>query len=77
MKLYGYTDKEPHELAELKEVSFIADPTELRKLAGFLMAQAEGYEAGDEQDHIHFSVFVGDDEMSNDVIVCHPKYLRG
>ncbi|GLQ97854.1 hypothetical protein [Dyella mobilis] len=76
MKLYGYTDTEPHQLAALKEVSFIADPTELRKLAAFLINQADLYAGGGEQEHGHFSDFVGDREMVGDVIVCNPKYFR-
>lgn len=77
MKLYGYIDSEPHKLAELKEVSLIADPTELRKLAEFLISQAERYEGGNDQEHAHFSDFIGDREMNWDVIVCNPKYFSG
>jgi hypothetical protein len=77
MKLYGYTSAEPEKLAELIEVSFIADPVELRKLAGFLIDQAERFVAGDEKEHTHFSDFIGDRKMTNDVIVCNPKYFRG
>jgi hypothetical protein len=77
MKLYGYTGAEPEKLAELIEVSFIADPMELRKLAGFLIDQAERFAAGDEMEHKHFSDFLGDREMTYDVIVCNPKHFRG
>jgi hypothetical protein len=76
MKLYGYTNTEPHKLAELKEVSFVADPAELRKLAEFLIDQAERHAEEDEQEHAHFSDFVRDREMSVDVIVCNQKYFR-
>lgn len=75
MKLYGYTNMEPDKLVALTEVSFIADPAELRKLAGFLIDQAERFAAGDQQEHAHFSDFVGDREMNGDVIVCNPKYF--
>jgi hypothetical protein len=76
MKLYGYTDTEPHKMALLTEVSFIANPVELRKLAAFLVSQAELYEAEGEQEHAHFSDFLGDREMVGDIIVCNPKYFH-
>jgi hypothetical protein len=76
MKLYGYTDAEPYKLAELKEVSFVADPAELRKLAEFFIDQAERHAEGGEQEHAHFSDFVRDRQMSVDVIVFNQKYFR-
>lgn len=76
MKLYGYPGTEPEKLTMLSEVSLIADPLELRRLAGFLINQAERFAEGDEQEHAHFSDFVGDKEMAVDVIVCNPRYFR-
>jgi len=76
MKMYGYTDIEPHKLTALKEVSLIADSAELRKLAEFLINQAEHFATGGEQEHAHFSDFVGNRKASSDVIICNPKYFR-
>lgn len=75
MKLYGYTEAEPEKLAELKEVSFIADPAELRKLAAFFINQAELYAGGGDQEHVHFSDFAGGRDVVKDVIICNPKYF--
>lgn len=43
MKIYGYP-KEGNDLQELVEVTFQAEPNQLRGLASFLMEMAQGLE---------------------------------
>ncbi|HET7330109.1 hypothetical protein [Dyella sp.] len=74
MKLYGYTASNVEELVELAEVSFVANPIELRKLAEFFVSQAELFEAGDGREHTHFSDFIKNRDARSDVVVCNPKY---
>jgi hypothetical protein len=75
MKIYGYSCANAQKLLELIEVSFIASPMELRKLADFLISQAGHLELGEEWEHVHFSDFLDDRNMNNDVIVFNPKYI--
>jgi hypothetical protein len=60
MKLYGYKDEglpiEDGQPSELAEITLVATPEELRKIAGFLQSAAQNMERmGNAYDHEHLS----------------------
>ncbi len=60
MKLFGYSATEPNienvVPSELAEISLVADPAELRAIASFLQAAADGMEKyGTNWEHEHLS----------------------
>lgn len=60
MKLYGYKDEglpiEDVNPSELAEITLVATPEELRRIAGFLQAAAQSMERmGNAYDHEHLS----------------------
>lgn len=60
MKIYGYTEEmlsiEPVQPAELMEVSLLATPDELKKIAEFLLSSAKKMEKmGAKYSHEHLS----------------------
>ena len=71
MKVYGYTNSEAATLEELREVSFMTSVQELRGLTTFFNEQAMLFEGDNKKDHVHFSGFVEDKTMKNEIIVCN------
>lgn len=60
MKIYGYKNEEQTstvvEPAELAEITLVASPEELRKIAAFIISAANGMEArGSSWEHEHLS----------------------
>jgi hypothetical protein len=72
MKIYGYTISDSEKLEELKEVSFLASPSELVAIADFFAKKAAEFERDKSLDHVHFSDFIGDREAENEIILCNP-----
>jgi hypothetical protein len=72
MKIYGYTISDSKKLEELKEVSFLASPSELVAIADFFVKKAAEFERDKTLDHVHFSDFIGDREAENEIILCNP-----
>lgn len=74
MKLYGYVRSDKQTLLDLKEVSFVASPDELKKMAEFFFSQSLVFSDKSSEYHAHFSDFLGDRKPDFDVIVCNDKY---
>ena len=77
MKLYGYKDEglpvEDVEPSELAEITLVATPEELRKIAGFLQSAAQNMERmGNAYDHEHLSDKVPDFAASPHFVVFSP-----
>ena len=70
MKCYGYTVTDEDTLAEMETVSIVANPTELREMAQFLLGCAEAIEADVEDwEHEHLKDnFEGYDEQVDFVV---------
>jgi hypothetical protein len=74
MKLHGYPDQgipiEDVVPAELAEVTLLATPTELRRMAEFLAFCASEMERmGDKYDHVHLSDHMKDFRRSPHLVV--------
>ena len=78
MKIYGYEDEglEPDQVepSELLEITLVASADELRKIAKFLQASAEGMERKQtEWEHEHLSDAFPEFKTSPHFVVCNPK----
>lgn len=78
MKIFGYKDEglAPAEIrsAELAEITLLANPAELRKIAAFLNTCADGMETrGKEWEHEHLSDKIKDFEDSPHFVVFNPE----
>jgi hypothetical protein len=78
MKIFGYKDEglDPSEIrsAELAEITLVATPAELRKIANFLDACADGMETrGKTWEHEHLSDRVKEFESSPHFVVFNPE----
>ncbi|WP_150740771.1 MULTISPECIES: Imm32 family immunity protein [Pandoraea] len=75
MKIYGYSFGGDAELSELHEVSFVASPEELRRIARFLEDCAAGMAAcGGDWMHEHLSDNVQGFKGTPDVVVVNPVH---
>lgn len=77
MKIHGYADKgraiEDNVPAELAEISLVATPEELRRIAKFLESCAEGIDArGKAWEHEHLSDKDRSFESSPHIVVFNP-----
>lgn len=80
MKIYGYSEQElPTERIEpeaLAEITLVAEPTELRKIAAFLFAAAENMEQmGATYSHEHLADKLEEFEGSPHFVVFNPKAM--
>ncbi len=78
MKIFGYKDdgidRSGIQPAELAEITLLASPVELRKIAVFLNACADGMEArGRDWEHEHLSDRVKEFESSPHFVVFNPE----
>lgn len=78
MKIFGYRDEglDPAEIRsiELAEITLLAGPAELRKIATFLNACADGMEArGKEWEHEHLSDKIKEFEGSPHFVIFNPE----
>ena len=76
MKIFGYAKKDVgNGLLEMKEVSFSANPANLRAIAAFLQSCADGIEKEPKRwGHEHFSsIRKIATPKGPDVIVCNPR----
>lgn len=78
MKLYGYKngerDSEDIEPSELAEITLVANADELRKIARFIEAAAEGIEnRGKDWEHEHLSDKYREFENSPHFVVFNPE----
>jgi hypothetical protein len=72
MKIYGYAIATSEKLEELKEVSFVASPSELLAIADFFVKKAAEFEHDKNLGHVHFSDFIGDRTARNEIVLCNP-----
>jgi hypothetical protein len=72
MKIYGYAISSPEKLEELKEISFMASPSELVTIADFFVKKAAAFERDKNLDHVHFSDFIGNRAADNEIVLCNP-----
>lgn len=68
-EIYGYSSSGEEELLELREVTILADPHQLRVLSEFLVKCAQEMEATREWEHRHFA-----EGESADIIIANPRY---
>lgn len=72
MKIYGYTVSSPEKLEELREISFVASPSELATIADFFVKKAAEFERDKNLEHVHFSDFIGNRAADNEIVLCNP-----
>jgi hypothetical protein len=78
MKLFGYSATESNTEnvvpSELAEIALVASPTELRTIAGFLQAAAEGMDrGGTDWEHEHLSDKHKEFKVSPHFVVFNPN----
>ncbi|SFI31864.1 hypothetical protein SAMN04515618_11734 [Collimonas sp. OK307] len=78
MKIFGYKDEglapADTSLAELAEITLVATPDELRKIAKFILASADGMEAiGRDWEHEHLSDKQKGFERSPHFVIYNPE----
>lgn len=75
MKIYGRTTEHAEALNEMREVSIVASPDDLRSIADFLIAQADAMLKEDHFDHVHYSDYVRAEQEQVEIVVCNPSVL--
>ncbi len=76
MKIYGYKDDgsaEVTEPSELAEITLVANPDELRKIAKFIESAAEGMEKQKGWEHEHLSDKFKEFTTSPHFVVFNPE----
>ena len=72
MKCFGYK-KNSDQISSMREITIQASPSELRKLADFMIKCAGEIEEGQGWEHEHFNDYSGSEESGFDLVIFASK----